>query len=184
MSIQERNSSRCEICGGKHHIEVFDVLPSNENSLIYACEECRTQIENPNIADASHWRCLQESIWSENIAVQIVSWRMLQYLSQEEWTSNLLDMMYLDDENLEWAQAGLLVDDFDDVHKDAHGAVLQSGDTVTLIKDLDVKGANFTAKRGTAVRNIILVEDNPEHIEGKVNGQQIVILTKFVKKSN
>jgi len=61
---------------------------------------------------------------------------------------------------------------------------LAAGDTVTLIKDLNVKGAGFTAKRGTAVRGIALVADKAEHIEGKINGQQIVILTKFVKKSN
>ena len=50
-----------------------------------------------------------------------------------------------------------------------------------LIKDLDVKGSSLTAKRGTAVRNIGLTS-NPEHIEGRVDGQRIVILTKFVKK--
>jgi len=49
---------------------------------------------------------------------------------------------------------------------------------------LNVKGASFTAKRGTAVRKISLVPDNAAHIEGRVNGQQIVILTEFVKKSN
>jgi protein PhnA len=61
--------------------------------------------------------------------------------------------------------------------------VLEAGDTVTLVKDLNVKGTNFTAKRGTAVRGISLVADNPEHIEGRVSGQQVVILTKFVKKA-
>jgi protein PhnA len=59
---------------------------------------------------------------------------------------------------------------------------LENGDSVVLIKELDVKGATFSAKRGTAVRNIRLVADNPEQIEGKINGQSIVILTKFVKK--
>jgi protein PhnA len=53
-----------------------------------------------------------------------------------------------------------------------------------LIKDLDVKGTNFSAKRGIAVRNISLVSSNKEHIEGRVNGTQIVILTKFVKRAN
>jgi protein PhnA len=52
-----------------------------------------------------------------------------------------------------------------------------------LIKDLNVKGANFTAKLGTAVKGISQVANNSEHIEGKVNGQQIVILTKFYKKA-
>ncbi len=42
-------------------------------------------------------------------------------------------------------------------------------------------GTRFTAKRGTAVRGISLVFDNLEHIEGRINGQQIVILSKFVK---
>ncbi|HYG20378.1 MAG TPA: alkylphosphonate utilization protein, partial [Ohtaekwangia sp.] len=70
------------------------------------------------------------------------------------------------------------------VHKDSNGTVLQSGDTVVLIKDLDVKGGGFTAKRGTAVRGISLVEDSAVQIEGRVNGQQIVILTQYVKKSS
>jgi protein PhnA len=95
-------------------------------------------------------------------------------------------MLYLDDETRAWAESGMASGSEEEstVHKDCNGAVLEAGDTVTLIKDLTVKGANFTAKRGTAVRNISLVPDNPEHIEGRVEGQQIVILTKFVKKSN
>ncbi len=51
-----------------------------------------------------------------------------------------------------------------------------------MIKDLPVKGAGFTAKRGTAVHRISLVQDNAAHIEGRVEGQRIVILTEFVKK--
>ena len=69
-------------------------------------------------------------------------------------------------------------------HKDSNGTFLAAGDTVTLIKDLTVKGAGFTAKRGTAVRNISLVENNPKQLEGRVNGTQIVILTEFVKRAN
>ncbi|MBW8327576.1 MAG: alkylphosphonate utilization protein [Prolixibacteraceae bacterium] len=94
-------------------------------------------------------------------------------------------MLYLDEETLAWAQAtgeGISPDDVVR-HIDSNGVVLQSGDTVVLIKDLDVKGGGFTAKRGTAVRGISLVADNPDQIEGKVNGQQLVLLTKFVKKS-
>jgi protein PhnA len=121
-------------------------------------------------------------MWSEVSAVKVLSWRMLYELRSEGWPQDLLDMLYLEDEILAWAKAG--VEDEDAVkHLDSNGAVLQAGDTVTLIKDLNVKGANFTAKRGTAVRRISLVADNPEHIEGKVNGQQIVILTKYVKKA-
>ena len=57
-----------------------------------------------------------------------------------------------------------------------------SGDSVVLIKSLDVKGSTLTAKLGTVVKNIRIVEDNTEQIEGKVEGQQIVILTKYVRK--
>ena len=100
------------------------------------------------------------------------------------WTQNLLDMMYLEDDILKWAKAtGEGIEGMDVKHRDSNGVVISQGDTVVLIKDLDVKGAGFTAKRGTAVRNVNLVNDNPEHIEGKVNGQRIVILTQFVKKS-
>jgi protein PhnA len=45
-----------------------------------------------------------------------------------------------------------------------------------------VKGSTLSAKMGTVVKNIRLVEDNTEQIEGKVDGQQIVLLTKYVRK--
>lgn len=76
----------------------------------------------------------------------------------------------------------VLAEDDDIVHLDSNGVKLNAGDTVTLIKDLDVKGSSLVAKRGTAVRNIRLSPSNSEHIEGRVEGQNIVILTKFVKK--
>ncbi len=89
--------------------------------------------------------------------------------------------MYLDEDTLDWARHGSS-ESVSVLHKDSNGNTLENGDTVVLIKDLNVKGANFTAKRGTAVRRISLVADNPEHIQGRVNDQVIIILTKFVKK--
>jgi len=136
--------------------------------------------------DVHHWRCLNESMWSQIPAVQVTAWRMLNRLDAEDWARSLLDILYLDDETLAWAKA--LTDSSGNdhasiIHKDSNGVTLAAGDTVVLIKDLNVKGAGFTAKRGTAVRNISLVHDNAAHIEGRVNNQQIVILTEFVKKS-
>jgi len=67
--------------------------------------------------------------------------------------------------------------------KDANGNELKDGDTVTLIKDLKVKGTSVTLKRGTVVKNIRLTGDD-EEIEGrndKVKG--LVLRTEFVKKS-
>ena len=75
-------------------------------------------------------------------------------------------------------------DEFAIKHIDSNGVRLQAGDTVVLIKDLNVKGGgNFTTKRGTAVKNIKLDPNNAEYIEGRVEGQYIVILSKYVKKS-
>jgi protein PhnA len=115
-----------------------------------------------------------------------MAWRMLTRLAGEGWPQGLLDMLYLDEETLAFARAtgegniDLVVQK----HADSNGVELLDGDTVTLVKDLNVKGGGFTAKRGTAVRNISLVQDNPDHIEGKVSGQQIILLTKYLKKSN
>jgi protein PhnA len=95
-------------------------------------------------------------------------------------------MLYFDDEKLAWAKAtGDHESDASvDLHKDAYGVLLQSGDTVILTKSLDVKGSTVNARLGTVVRNIRLVADNTEQIEGKIEGQQIVILTKYVRKQD
>jgi protein PhnA len=98
------------------------------------------------------------------------------------WCRDLLEIAYLEPDVLAWAEAGL-PDEGAVVHRDVNGTVLQAGDTVTLIKALPVKGAGFTAKQGTAVRKISLESDNAEHISGRVEGQRIVILTKYVKKA-
>lgn len=187
--LQKRSGSKCELCASTENLNTFNVPPVSTISLnesIYVCQICLEQIEDAEKMDANHWRCLNDSMWSEVAAVQIMAWRMLQRLSSEDWTQNLLDMLYLDEEKLLWAQASGEGKETSDSpkHKDSNGNILENGDTVILTKNLDVKGASFTAKRGTAVRKIILVKDNPEHIEGRINGQQIVILTKFVKKSN
>ena len=188
-ALHARSESKCELCGATESLGVYEVPPNSDGSVdecALICETCREQIENPEKVDIHHWRCLNDSMWSQVPAVQVMAWRMLKRLSTEGWPQDLLDMLYLDEGTQAWAEAtGEWKSDEDTVkHVDSNGAVLEAGDTVTLIKDLNVKGANFTAKRGTVVRGISLVEDNPEHIEGRVNGQQIVILTKFVKKAN
>jgi protein PhnA len=188
--LRARAEDKCELCGTAEGLAVLAVGPDSDDSAdksILACATCSAQIDGSADLDASHWHCLNESAWSQVPAVQVTAWRMLNRLSSETWAADLLEMLYLDEETLAWAQAGAPAASADDedavVHKDTYGAVLTAGDTVTLIKDLKVKGANFTAKRGTAVRNISLVHDNAEQIEGRVNDQRIVILTEFVKKS-
>ena len=110
---------------------------------------------------------------------------MLNRLKGEGWSLDLLNMLYLTDEELAFAQA--LNDHLEEadkvVHKDSNGAVLSAGDNVVLIKDLKVKGSSMVAKQGTVVRKIALDPENAQYIEGKVEGQQIVILTQYVKKT-
>jgi protein PhnA len=189
MSIQKdllkRADSKCELCNNSENLQAFLVEPQKSddaNNYILICDTCKSQIDNPKTMDANHWRCLNNSMWSETPAVQVMAWRLLHRLKSEGWPQDLLDMLYLDDETMEWAKATGEDDENKVIHKDSNGVVLQNGDSVVLIKDLKVKGTSFVAKRGVAVRRISLVHDNAEHIEGKVEGQQIVILTKFVKK--
>ena len=186
--LEARSGSNCELCGSTKDLKPFEIKPSRKGGAddhAVLCEICTEQIENPEKVDINHWRCLNDSMWSQEPAVQVLAWRMLTRLRDEGWTRDLLDMLYLEDDVLAWAKANGEGGDNEETvkHIDANGAVLQAGDAVVLIKDLNVKGAGFTAKRGTAVRNILLVHDNPEQIQGKVNGQQIVILTQYVKKN-
>jgi protein PhnA len=185
--LQERSGSVCELCGASHDLNVYEVQPTSKGGAdesVLVCATCLEQIENPDKVDINHWRCLNDSMWSQVPAVQVMAWRMLNRLRAEGWPQDLLDMLYLEEDVLNWAKAtGEGEEDEDTVkHLDCNGVQLQAGDNVVLIKDLNVKGGGFTAKRGTAVRRISLVHDNAEQIEGRVDGQQIVILTKFVKK--
>jgi len=186
--LHARSASTCELCTGTDDLGVYVVAPrtgANVEDSLLACAACRAQLADPTSVDVHHWRCLNESMWSEVSAVQVVAWRMLTLLAAEGWPQDLLDSLYLDEETEAWARAGLPAEGAPAavVHLDSNGVRLEAGDSVTIIKDLDVKGSNLTAKRGTAVRNITLVHDNPEQIEGRVEGQQIVLLTKFVKKA-
>lgn len=184
--LTERSNSTCELCKSTKDLNSFEVTPSNGtvNQNIYACSTCIDQINNPGTEDINHWRCLNDAMWSEIPAVQVVAWRMLTRLKAEGWPQDLLDMLYLDDETLNWAKAtGEGEEKVEGIkHVDSNGVVLQHGDNVVLIKDLPVKGSSLVAKRGTAVRNISLDRDNAEYIEGKVSGQMVVIITKYVKK--
>ncbi len=186
--LHQRSNSTCELSGATEHLVVYEV-PNSPVKGVDACilitETCKSQIENPETMDPNHWRCLNDSMWSTVPAVQVMTWRILNRLKNEGWPQDLLDMLYLDEDTLAWASAsGEGLEESDVIrHVDSNGVVLEAGDTVVLIKELDVKGSTITAKRGTAVRRISLVHDNAEQIEGKVDGQTIVILTKFVKKA-
>lgn len=182
-TLKQRADGRCELCQSDLALSVYTVPPHNDGNnadvCVLMCKTCHEQLGGESSIDSNHWRCLSDAMWNSNAAVQVVAYRQLQALSAESWAQNNLDMLYLDDTILVWAEQG--ASDNDTPTTDSKGSILQAGDSVTLIKDLPVKGAGFTAKRGTAVRNISLT-DNPEHIEGRVTGQRVVLVSKFLKK--
>lgn len=187
QALQHRADSKCELCASDSHLNVYDVPPqldASADNCLLLCEICQGQIENPTTVDVNHWRCLNDSMWNPEPVVQVMAWRMLNHLRSEGWPQDLLDMLYLEPEVQTWAEAKLKHEDSNtQPTKDSNGNTLEAGDTVTLIKDLVVKGAGFTAKRGTAVKNISLT-DNPKQIEGRVNGTRIVLISAFLKKAS
>jgi protein PhnA len=187
--LAERSSGKCELCESATALSLYEVPHAphrDEDGCIMVCNKCMLQIEKKEELDSTHWQCLSTAMWSEVPGVQVVSWRMLNRLINESWASDNLDMMFLDDDRLAWAKASgdHENDGSVDLHKDCNGQVLQNGDSVVLIKSLDVKGSTLNAKMGTVVKNIRVVDGNTEQIEGKIEGQLIVILTKYVRKQS
>jgi protein PhnA len=182
--LKDRSGSKCEISGSDENLTVYLVAPKTEatpENCILITQSLKDQLENKETTIPNDWRGLSDSMWNENLPVQIVSWRMHARLKNND----MLEMMYLDEEALAWAKATGEDEDEEGkiIHKDSNGNILLDGDSVVLIKDLDVKGATFTAKRGAAVHNIKLVWDDPNLIEGRVENQSIFILTQYVKKT-
>ena len=179
--LKERSQNVCELCGNGTPEHEYTVSPKHDDNIdnqVALCTTCLNAMDDK--AASFHWRCLEGSIWNPEPSVQALSYRLLQKFKNEDWAENLINSVDLDDNVKEWALSAFEVAK---VHKDAFGNKLQNGDNVVLTQALNVKGTNFTASKGTVVKRIRLVQDNPEQIEGKINEQMIVILTKYVKKN-
>jgi len=185
-ALKNRGHSKCELCLSENDLEIYQVPPRLEDhpdNCVLLCQTCQKQIKGSVPLDPNHWRCLNQTMWSEFPPVQVMVWRILTGLKDQVWAQELKEQLYLEDDVKNWADSYTNEESTPATNTtDAHGNILMEGDTVTLIKDLEVKGANFTAKRGTVVKKISLTE-NPEQIEGRVNGTQIVLLTRFLKKA-
>ena len=100
------------------------------------------------------------------------------------------DMTYPDGENLVCAQCGhewlmtAIAEEDEDVLivKDANGNLLADGDTVTLIKDLKVKGSSTTLKVGTKIKGIRLVSGDHE-VDCKTEAGNMLLKACFLKKA-
>lgn len=179
--LKERCEGTCELCTSETATMEYAVSPKNNDAIeneVAICNTCQAAMDNKDAV--SHWQCLAGSIWNTEPSVQALSYRILYANKSEEWASEIINSVELDETVINWA---LSIFQTVDVHKDSNGAPLENGDTIVLTQSLNVKGTNFSAPKGTIVRKIRLVPGNTEHIEGKINDQTIVILTKYVRRS-
>lgn len=164
----------CDLCGNNEGLTPYKVEPKDETITI--CTLCVETIDEPK-KNEKHWNCLHDSMWSTEPAVQVMAYRLCTKLALQDQ----LDMLYLEDDVIAWAKLGLELESVEPT-RDANGTILVEGDSVSIIKDLLVKGAGFTAKQGTTVKNIRMAPGDPTHIQGKVNGSTIFIISAFLKR--
>ena len=168
------STTNCALCANEENLRDYTVTPKDESITI--CDVCAASIDEPT-KDEKHWNCLHDSMWSTEPAVQVVVFRLLSKLAAQDQ----LDMMYLEEDVKAWAEEGLQAENVEPT-RDSNGNILVEGDAVSIIKDLPVKGAGFTAKQGTTVKNIKMAQGDPTHIQGRVNGTMIFLKTEFLKK--
>ncbi len=112
--LVRRSRSHCELCGKNGvKLDVYELLPFEEepfvDGCIFICDGCRKQILEPKKMIPTHWRCLNNALYSEVPAVQVMSFRILRRLEKtgERWATELLEHAYLDPGLEDWAnQAG------------------------------------------------------------------------------
>jgi protein PhnA len=178
--LEARSGGVCELCANTEGLSALEVGVSDGSAdqAILVCATCHDQITN-NRLDETHFNCLNESMWSEVPAVKVMSYILLTKLGRPD----MLEMMYLEENEQKWADSSLNAEANKFVYRDANGVELKAGDSIVILKDLEVKGAGFTAKRGTTVTRISLPADMDDHIEGRVNGTKIYLKTEFIKKA-
>ncbi len=108
--LARRAHSHCEMCGEGgvklviHEVEPIPNLPDLEHCL-FACEVCKSQLDNPKRLDTDHWRCLNTSVWSEVPCVQVQAASMLASLRDKDWAENLMEQLYLAPEIIQWLES-------------------------------------------------------------------------------
>src|SRR4051812_38806961 len=104
--LSERNGGSCELCNTEAAAESYTVSPKDEDSIsnqVALCTTCLTAMDNKEAG--FHWRCLEGSVWSMEPSVQALSYRLLQNYKAEDWASNLIASVDLDENTVEWAMS-------------------------------------------------------------------------------
>ena len=109
-SLAKRAKSKCELCSQSGSLHIYEVPPLEKepdlDHCLLLCDECQNQINHPKQLNAHHWHCLYETMWSDVPSIKVLVWRILKVLgSNEAWAYDLLDQMYLDEEQQAWAEA-------------------------------------------------------------------------------
>ena len=173
-------SSICELCASEDGVEVIElpVSDGSDEQSVYVCANCKGQIESGDL-DEAHFNCLNDAMWSETPAVKVMSYILWNTLGRQD----MVDMMYLEEDERNLAEQAVNAAANKLVYRDSNGVELHTGDSIVILKDLEVKGAGFTAKRGTTVTRIGLAPGDAGHVEGRVNRTKIFIKTEFIKKA-
>ena len=180
-ALLKRGNSKCEFCKSAEELSAYDVPPITQRSVdksVLVCSTCLHQIENQEEMEPNHWRCLNDSMWSEVAAVQAMSWRLLNRLKGLGWPDDLLEMLYIEDDVKKWAMSDMRA--VDEPTLDMNGVPFTVGCSAILTKDKYITGANFTAKRGSVVKNIGLTNKSTS-VDCNLNGFRIVLGTGYLK---
>ena len=80
--LTERSGGKCELCGGAQDaLEILSATKDNvatADEAIFVCPKCSRQIKSTEILDVNHWRCLNDSAWSQVPAIQVTAWRTVE----------------------------------------------------------------------------------------------------------
>ena len=109
--LARRAKSRCELTGAAGvSLRPYEVPPVGEDPdmdrTLLISEACHEVLEKPDQLKGREWQCLAEVVWSEMPAVQVVAWRMLNYLAKrEDWAREVIEEVFLDEEVEAWAKS-------------------------------------------------------------------------------
>lgn len=112
--LVRRSHAHCELCRASGvRLNIYEVSPippdPDFDSILFLCDICRKQVENPARLDAKHWHCLEVTAWSDLPVVKVMAVRLLRQLQHgEPWAEELLEQLYLDETLVSWIDAAAL----------------------------------------------------------------------------